>query len=79
MRPFFQRGSLWVYALFGGVGGSFGFWMKGVEDRQVKMLQQRKAILIEKRKRRGERELAAAGDRDALSEETGGVLAANPS
>ncbi len=56
MRPFFQRGSLWVYTLFAGVGGSFGYWMKGVEDRQVKMLQQRKEILIEKRRRRAERE-----------------------
>ncbi|NJR31385.1 hypothetical protein HC762_01230 [bacterium] len=56
MRPFFQRGSLWVYTLFAGVGGSFGYWMKGVEDRQMKMLQQRKEILIEKRRRRAERD-----------------------
>ena len=58
MRPFFQRGSLWVYTLFAGVGGSFGYWMKGVEDRQMKMLQQRKEIIIEKRRRRAEREIA---------------------
>ena len=56
MRPFFQRGSFWVYTLFAGVGGSFGYWMKGVEDRQVKMLQQRKEILVEKRRRRADRE-----------------------
>ena len=61
MRPFFQRGSLWVYTLFAGVGGSFGYWMKGVEDRQTKMLQQRKEILIEKRRRRAEREAADSG------------------
>lgn len=61
MRPLFQRGSLWVYTLFAGVGGSFGYWMKGVEDRQLKMLQQRKEILIEKRRRRAEREAADAG------------------
>jgi hypothetical protein len=60
MRPFFQRGSLWVYTLFAGVGGSFGYWMKGVEDRQMKMLQQRKEIIIEKRRRRAEREVALA-------------------
>lgn len=60
MRPFFQRGTLWVYTLFAGVGGSFGYWMKGVEDRQVKMLEQRKQILIEKRRRRTEREQNAA-------------------
>jgi hypothetical protein len=65
MRPFFQRGSLWVYTLFAGVGGSFGYWMKGVEDRQVKMLQQRKEILIEKRRRRAERE-AVLGPEEAL-------------
>ena len=64
MRPFFQRGSLWVYTLFAGVGGSFGYWMKGVEDRQVKMLQQRKEILIEKRRRRAERE-AVLGPEEA--------------
>jgi hypothetical protein len=34
--------------------------MKGVEDRQLKMLQQRKEILIEKRRRRAEREAAEA-------------------
>jgi hypothetical protein len=65
MRPFFQRGSLWVYTLFAGVGGSFGYWMKGVEDRQVKMLQQRKEILIEKRRRRAERE-AVLGPEEVL-------------
>jgi hypothetical protein len=34
--------------------------MKGVEDRQMKMLQQRKEILIEKRRRRAEREAVEA-------------------
>ena len=57
MRPFFQRGTLWVYPLFASIGGSFGYWLKGVEDRQVKLLQQRKEILIEKRRRRAEREV----------------------
>lgn len=78
MRPFFQRGSLWVYTLFAGVGGSFGYWMKGVEDRQLKMLQQRKEILIEKRRRRAERE-AVEAEAVAVpvdSPETSGALAA---
>ena len=70
MRPFFQRGALWVYPLFAGIGGSFGYWLKGVEDRQVKLLQQRKEIIIEKRRRRAERE-AAEGQ-----VETAGILAA---
>jgi hypothetical protein len=56
MRPFFQRGGLWVYPMFAGIGGSFGYWLKGVEDRQMKMLAQRKQIVIEKRRRRAERE-----------------------
>jgi hypothetical protein len=76
MRPFFQRGSLWVYTLFAGVGGSFGYWMKGVEDRQLKMLQQRKEILIEKRRRRAEREAVEGGAAGSASAETAGVLAA---
>ncbi len=72
MRPFFQRGGLWVYPLFASIGGSFGYWLKGVEDRQVKLLQQRKEIIIEKRRRRAERELAGANGSLA---ETAGVLA----
>ncbi|KAK5449852.1 hypothetical protein LTS15_008424 [Exophiala xenobiotica] len=71
MRPFFQRGALWVYPLFAGIGGSFGYWMKGVEDRQVKMLQQRKEIIIEKRRRRAEREAAEV----VTPSESAGVLA----
>ncbi|KAK5047069.1 hypothetical protein LTR84_007011 [Exophiala bonariae] len=71
MRPFFQRGALWVYPLFAGVGGSFGYWMKGVEDRQFKLLQQRKEILLEKRRRRAERDALADGGQA----ETAGVLA----
>lgn len=70
MRPFFQRGGLWVYPLFAGIGGSFGYWLKGVEDRQVKLLQQRKEMIIEKRRRRAEREAA-----EGSQSETAGVLA----
>lgn len=55
MRPLFRRGSLWVYPLYAGVGASFGYWMKGVEDRQLKILAQRREMIIEKRKRRAER------------------------
>ena len=76
MRPFFQRGSFWVYTLFAGVGGSFGYWLKGVEDRQIKMLHQRKEIIIEKRRRRAEREMANGGGGGHERAETAGVLAA---
>ncbi|ETN44989.1 uncharacterized protein HMPREF1541_09865 [Cyphellophora europaea CBS 101466] len=61
MRPFFQRGGLIWYPVFGSIGASFGWWLSGVEQRQVQMLQQRKNILMEKRKRRAEREAAEGG------------------
>ena len=60
---------LWVYPFFATVGGSFGYWLKGVEDRQLKMLQQRKELVIEKRRRRAEREGQEGGS------ETVGALA----
>ena len=47
--------------------------MKGVEDRQMKMLQQRKEIIIEKRRRRAEREMQEGTN--AEQGETTGVLA----
>ena len=55
MRPFFNRGSLWAYPLFAGVGGSFGFWMSRVERRQLEVLADRRNKLLEKRQRRAER------------------------
>jgi len=47
-----------VYPLFAGVGGSFGYWLQGVEDRQLKILAERREALLEKRRRREEREKA---------------------
>lgn len=73
MRPLFNRESLWVYPLFAGVGGSFGYWMQGVESRQLKILAERKNSLLEKRKRRAERE-AQEGVGMSKAEE-GGILA----
>lgn len=73
MRPFFNKESLWVYPLFATVGGSFGYWLEGVEGRQLKMLAERKQILLEKRQRRAERD---AADTVGLSQaEQGGILA----
>lgn len=66
MRPLLNKESLWVYPLFAGVGGSFGYWLQGVEDRQLKILAERREALLEKRRRRDEREKA----------EEAGVLAA---
>jgi hypothetical protein len=60
MRPFFNKESLWVYPLFAGVGGSFGYWLMGVEQRQQVILGARRTSLLEKRARRAERESAEA-------------------
>lgn len=70
MRPLLNKESLWVYPLFAGVGGSFGYWLQGVEERQLKILAQRREALLEKRRRRDEREALAS------KTEEGGVLAA---
>lgn len=56
MRPILSKESLWVYPLFAGVGGSFGYWLQGVESRQLKMLAQRREAILEKRRRRDQRE-----------------------
>lgn len=56
MRPILAKESLWVYPLFAGVGGSFGYWLQGVEQRQLKMLAQRREAILEKRRRRDQRE-----------------------
>ncbi|KAF2453186.1 hypothetical protein BDY21DRAFT_293345 [Lineolata rhizophorae] len=59
MRPFFARDTLWTYPAFAAVGGSFGYWLMGVERRQYQTLADRRDRLLEKRKRRAEREEGA--------------------
>ncbi|KAI9740194.1 MAG: hypothetical protein M1834_004772 [Cirrosporium novae-zelandiae] len=56
MRPLFNRESLWVWPVFAAAGGSFGYWLQGVEARQIRILSDRKDALLEKRRRRAERE-----------------------
>ncbi|KAI0199355.1 hypothetical protein F4808DRAFT_461911 [Astrocystis sublimbata] len=56
MRPFFNRGSLWAYPVFAGVGASFGYWLQGVDERQCAVLDERKRLILEKRARRAARE-----------------------
>lgn len=75
MRPLFNRSSLWVYPLFATVGGSFGYWLEGVESRQLKILSERKDLLLEKRRRRAERDAAESGATSLSKTEEGGVLA----
>ena len=60
MRPFFNKESLWAYPVFAGAGASFGYWLQGVEDRQMKILGARRTSLLEKRARRAEREASEA-------------------
>ncbi|KAL9090330.1 MAG: hypothetical protein Q9165_005364 [Trypethelium subeluteriae] len=56
MRPFFTRDTMWAYPIFAGVGGAFGYWLQGVEERQFQILTDRRDSLLEKRRRRAERE-----------------------
>jgi hypothetical protein len=56
MRPFFSRDVLWSYPVFAGAGAGFGYWMMGVEERQISLLTARRDSLLEKRRRRAERE-----------------------
>jgi len=56
MRPFFNKESLWAYPVFAAAGGSFGYWLMGVENRQQAILGARRTSLLEKRARRAERE-----------------------
>ncbi|CAL3966654.1 hypothetical protein PZA11_003237 [Diplocarpon coronariae] len=60
MRPFFNKQSLWAYPVYAGLGGSFGYWLMGVEDRQQAIISARRKILLEKRARRSEKEAAGA-------------------
>ena len=63
MRPFFNKESLWVWPLFAGIGGSFGYWLSGVEVRQLAILAERREALLDKRRRKAEREAAANGNK----------------
>jgi hypothetical protein len=60
MRPLFNKESLWVYPIYAGIGGSFGYWLTGVENRQFRLLADRRDQLLEKRARRKEREEATS-------------------
>lgn len=67
MRPFFNKSSLWAYPAYALGGASFGYWLQGIDDKQSAMLSERKAFLLEKRKRKAEREAGdATGDAAAL-------------
>lgn len=69
MRPFFTRQGAWAYPFYAAVGGSFGYWLQGVSERQDRLLQERKYQLLEKRRRRAEKE-----GRVAVAEPMDGVV-----
>jgi hypothetical protein len=65
MRPLVNRGSLWAYPVFAGVGASFGYWLQGVDERQMATLEERKQIIMEKRARKAARDAALAQEGSA--------------
>lgn len=76
MRPLFARNKLWVYPVYAATGASFGYWMLDVERRQMATLQDRKEVLLEKRRRRDEREAKAAAERSGQAVENGTTMPA---
>ncbi|KAL8920136.1 MAG: hypothetical protein Q9172_004646 [Xanthocarpia lactea] len=74
MRPFFIKEGLWAYPVFAGFGASFGYWLTGVEQRQMQVLADRRDRLLEKRKRRADREAAELGA-DGVNAQKAGILA----
>jgi hypothetical protein len=65
MRPFFNKESLWAWPVFALCGGSFGYWLQGVDQGQRATLQARKELLLERRARRLAREADAAAELEA--------------
>jgi hypothetical protein len=59
MRPLFNKESLWVYPVYASAGGGFGYWLTGVEQRQFRLLADRRDDLLAKRARAKAREEAA--------------------
>ena len=56
MRPFFYRQGLLIYPIYAGLGASFGYWLQSVETNQMRYLSETRDRLLEKRRRRAERE-----------------------
>ena len=69
MRPLFNKESLWVYPIYAGAGASFGYWLMGVEQRQFKVLTDRREALLEKRRRAAQRDQVNMGTPAQVEEE----------
>ena len=75
MRPFFQRENWLIYPIYGGLGASFGYWLQGVENNQMRYLSNARDQLIEKRKRRAEMEGGSGRDAGTRSQRENESLA----
>lgn len=73
MRPLITRQNLWVYPIFAGTGGTFGYWLEGVGQRQKAILGERRDKLLEKRARQAEREGRGLSIGREGEEDVGGV------
>ena len=72
MRPFHHQ--IWAYGIYGGIGASFGYWLQDVETKQNRYLRQTRDRLLEKRRRRAERE-GALNTGTAFQKEHEGIMA----
>lgn len=65
-----------MYPVFGGIGALTGFWLQGTQDRQLRYLEEAKQTLLERRRRRQEREELNAGNVEQKTEH--GLMASPP-
>ena len=75
MRPFHHQ--IWAYGIYGGIGASFGYWLQDVETKQNRYLRQTRDRLLEKRRRRAEREGGAHIGTDFQKKQEG-IMASVP-
>ena len=54
MRPFLSQP--WVYPIYASLGAGVGYYLQGVEKSQMRYLAETRDRLLEKRRRRAERE-----------------------
>ncbi|KAK4554421.1 hypothetical protein LTR86_008629 [Recurvomyces mirabilis] len=54
MRPFLSQP--WVYPIYASLGAGVGYYLQGVENSQMRYLRETRDRLLEKRRRRAERE-----------------------
>lgn len=79
MRSFFSRQEVLKYGIYGGLGASFGYWLQGAEENQMRYLSETRNRLLEKRRRRAEREgTAVAGGANEYQKEQEGLFAGAP-